>query len=254
MGFETRERTVGAAGEGAFVTTRWSQVVLAGDSGHPDAHEALSGLCHDYWRPLYYFARRKGHRPEDAQDLTQGFIAGLLEKGGIARANPERGKFRTFLLSAFSHYLSNQHREQMAQKRGGNWTPLSLNDGADEGFLEQAVDTMTPEEVYDRSWAFSLLEKVMGQLRAEYARADRTRLFEAIQPHLSGAAGRPGYASLGASLGMSESAITVAVHRMRRRYGELLREEIAATVTSPKEVDDELRHLIQMVSTSPAWP
>jgi RNA polymerase sigma-70 factor (ECF subfamily) len=203
---------------------------------------------------LYYFARRKGHRPEDAQDFTQGFIAGLLEKGGIARANPERGRFRTFLLSAFCHYLSNQHREQMAQKRGGLRTILSLDEEPEAGFLGQAVDNMTPELLYERSWALALLEKVMGQLRAEYTKAGRAPLFEAIQPHLAGAAGRPGYAQLGASLGMGESAITVAVHRMRRRYGELLREEIATTVVTPEEVDDELRHLMRMVSVSPGSP
>jgi RNA polymerase sigma-70 factor (ECF subfamily) len=223
-------------------------VIRAGDADHPETHEALSTLCRDYWRPLYYFARRKGHRPEDAQDLTQGFIAGLLEKGGIARANPERGRFRTYLLSAFCHYLANQHREQMTQKRGGDRTILSLEESSEAGFLEQAVDDMTPEHLYERSWALSLLEKVMQQLRAEYSKADRAPLFEAIQPHLAGTSGRPGYAQLGASLGMSESAVTVAVHRMRRRYGELLREEIAATVATPEEVDDELRHLMHTVA------
>jgi RNA polymerase sigma factor (sigma-70 family) len=228
-------------------------VVRAGDSAHPEAHEALSGLCQDYWRPLYHFAQRKGHSHEDAQDLTQGFIAALLEKGSIARANPERGRFRTYLLSAFCHYLSNQHRDQTTQKRGGNGMILSLDEGAEVGLLAQVVDTMTPEHWYERSWALALLEKVMTRLRTEYAKASRQRLFEVIQPHLSGAAGRPGYAALGASVGMSESAITVAVHRMRRRYGELLREEIAATVATPEEVEDELRHLLQVVSTaSPA--
>ena len=248
MDIPSRQQPAHVNAGGAFLTTRWSRVVRAGDSDHPEAHEALSGLCQDYWRPLYHFARRKGHSHEDAQDLTQGFIAGLLEKGSIARANPERGRFRTFLLSAFCYYLSNEYRDQTTLKRGGNGRILSLQDGAQVGLLEQAVDNMTPEHAYERSWALALLERVLVRLRAEYLKAGRAQLFEVIQPHLSGAAGRPGYAALGASVGMSESAITVAVHRMRRRYGELLREEIAATVAAPEEVEDELRHLLQVVS------
>ena len=236
--------------QGAFLTTRWSRVILAGDATVADAHEALSSLCRDYWRPLYHFARRKGHSPEDAQDFTQGFIAGLLAHNGIARADRERGRFRTFLISAFCHYLANQHRDRSAQKRGGENAMLSLDD-ADAGFAQQASDGVTPELEYERSWAMALLERVMGRLRDEYAGAGRLALFEKMQPHLSGAAGRPGYARLGEELGMSEGAVTVAMHRMRRRYGELLREEIAATVATPEEVEDELRHLMNVVSGGP---
>ena len=236
--------------QGVFLTTRWSRVVLAGDSDHPEAHAALSSLCEDYWRPLYYFARRKGHPPEDAQDLTQGFIMGLLESGGIARADPERGRFRTFLLAAFCHYLANQRRDQTTLKRGGGLVGRSLDEDPEAGFHQYAIETMTPERLYERAWALALLERVMAKLRAQYTKAGRTVLFEAIQPHLSGSAGRPGYARLGEKVGMSESAITVAVHRMRRRYGELLREEIAATVSTPEAVEEELRYLIQVVSTS----
>jgi len=249
--FPTRQQLAPGQAGGAFLTTRWSQVVRAGDAAHPETQEALAGFCRDYWRPLYYFVRRSGHSREDAQDLTQGFIARLLEKGSIARANPERGRFRTFLLSAFCHYLSNHQRDQSAQKRGGDAMFLSLDEGVEAGLLSQAVDTMTPEHLYERSWALALLEKVMTRLQGEYTRAGRQPLYETIQPHLSGAAGRPGYAALGVSLGMSESAITVAVHRMRRRYGELLREEIAATVSAPEEIEDELRYLLQVVSTPP---
>jgi RNA polymerase sigma factor (sigma-70 family) len=237
--------------QGAFLTTRWSRVVLAGDAGHPEAHAALSSLCEDYWRPLYYFARRKGHPPEDAEDLTQGFIMGLLESGGLARADPERGRFRTFLLAAFCHYLANQERDRTALKRGGGLAWRSLDEDPEAGFHQVAVDTMTPERLYERTWALALLERVMVKLRAQYAKAGRSVLFAAIQPHLAGSAGRPGYVRLGEKVGMSESAITVAVHRMRRRYGELLREEIAATVFTPDAVEEELRYLIQVVSAAP---
>lgn len=236
---------------GAFLTTRWSRVILAGDSAAEDSREALASLCRDYWRPLYYFARRKGHAPEDAQDYTQGFIMGLLEKNGIALADRKRGRFRTFLISSFCHFLANEYRDQAALKRGGGITLLSLDEEPEAGFAELASDGMTPEMEYERSWALALLERVMARLREEYVKADRIPLFETMQPHLSGAAGRPGYARLGEELGMSESAITVAMHRMRRRYGELLREEIAATVATSEEVEDELRYLMSVVSGAP---
>jgi RNA polymerase sigma factor (sigma-70 family) len=238
------------AGE-EFLTTRWSRVVLAGDVDHPEAHAALSSLCQDYWRPLYHFARRKGLSNEDAQDVTQGFIMSLLEKGCFAAADQQRGRFRTFLISSFCHYLTDAYRAQSARKRGGGVAPLSLDEEPESGFSREAVETMTPELLYDRTWALAVLERVMTQLSAEYTEAGRTALFEAILPHLSKPSGRPGYSGLVESLGMSEGAVAVAVHRMRRRYGELLRKEIAATVASPEEVDDEIRHLMAVVSAAP---
>ena len=232
---------------GAFLTTRWSRVVRAGDGDADTALQALGELCRDYWRPLYFFARRKGNSAEDAQDLTQGFIAKLLESGSFSRANRELGRFRTFLLGAFVNYMANQHRSQMTEKRGGDVQLESLDD-PDLETDYAAHDTMTPERLYERSWALALLERVMLRLREEYEKAGRLRLWEAIEPQLTGGAGRPGYAKMAAELGMSESALTVAVHRMRKRYGVLLREEIAATVVDAPEVDDELRHLMVIVS------
>jgi RNA polymerase sigma-70 factor (ECF subfamily) len=226
-------------------------VVVAGDADHPEAHAALSSLCEDYWRPLYYFARHKGHSVADAQDLTQGFILGLLEQGAIAKADRERGRFRTFLLSSFCHYLANEHRRQSAEKRGGGVAPFSLDAESESGFLRQPVDLLTPERLYERTWALAVLDRVMGKLEAEYGQARRVALFETIRTHLSGDAGRTGYAQLGEKLGMSTSAVTVAVHRMRRRYGVLLREEVASTVATPEAVEEELRYLIQVVSSSP---
>jgi RNA polymerase sigma factor (sigma-70 family) len=241
----------GVLAPAAFATTRWSRVIRAGSSSQPDSQEALANLCGEYWGPLYHFARRKGHPPEDAQDLTQGFILSLLENNGIALANRERGKFRTFLLSAFCNYLANEHRQRTAQKRGGGRAPISWDAECEEGFLQQASDRMTPELQYEKSWALALLDRVMRRLRSEYEKADRLPLYEAIQPYMSGAEGRPGYTRLSAALGMSESAVTVAMHRMRRRYGEFLREEIAHTVTSSEEVEDELRHLMHVVAAAP---
>jgi RNA polymerase sigma factor (sigma-70 family) len=232
---------------GVFLTTRWSRIVLAGAPGGAEAEAAMAGLCRDYWRPLYHFARRSGFSPEDAEDVTQGFIAGLLETQSIGRADPARGRFRTFLLGAFGHYIANHRRGERAQKRGGGWQALDTAEA--ETALELASpDWMTPERYYEQSWAHSLLDKVMARLREEFEKAGRGALFTALQPYLSGAAGRPGYAQLGESLGLSENAVTVTVHRMRKRYGLLLREEIAATVAEDAEVEDELRHLMQVVS------
>lgn len=223
--------------------------MLAGEGGGKDAEEALADLCHDYWRPLYQYARRRGYSREDAEDLTQGFVAGLLASGSIARADRERGRFRTFLLGAFCNFIANYNRSQSAEKRGGG-TVLATEMAEAEAELERAaVDVMSPERLYEQSWAKRLLEKVMLRLRGEFENSGRRAVFDALQPHLSGAAGRPGYASLGESLGLSESAVTVTVHRMRKRYGLLLREEIAATVASPEEVDDELRYLMQVVGS-----
>ncbi len=216
------------------------------------AHEALADLCRDYWRPLFYFARRKGHSPEDAQDLTQGFIAELLEHNAIARADRDRGRFRTFLISSFCHFLANAQRDRSTQKRGGGVVVVSLDDEEDAGGAQMAVDGTTPEMEYERRWALGLLERVMARLRAEYVEAERGALFDAMEPHLSGAAGRPGYAAIGEALGLSEGTIRVAMHRMRRRYGDLLREEMAATVTTPEEMEDELRHLTNVVAGVPS--
>jgi RNA polymerase sigma-70 factor (ECF subfamily) len=232
---------------GVFLTTRWSLVVRAGDDDEKTAAKALADLCRDYWRPLYHFARRKGQSAEDAQDLTQGFIAKLLESGSFSRADREVGRFRTFLISSFMNYMSNQHRDQTTQKRGGDLRMTSLDDpDLEAGYA--AHDRMTPERLYERSWALALLERVMLRLREEYEKAGRMRLWDAIEPQLTGGSTRPGYAKMAAELGMSESALTVSVYRMRKRYGTLLREEIAATVTDAAEVEDELRHLMVIVS------
>ncbi len=232
-----------------FLTTQWSRVLRVRGEDAEAAHEALAGLCADYWRPLYHFARRRGHSPHDAQDLTQGFILGLLESGSFARADPNRGRFRSFLLGSFTHFLARHRRDAAALKRGGGQAALSIDGPDGESFhLSLASDSATPEQAYERAWGIALLARAMEKLRLKYETAGRADLFAALQPHLSGAKGRPGYARIGEKLDMSESAVTAAVHRMRHSYGGLVREEIAATVSHPAEVDDELRHLMTILS------
>jgi RNA polymerase sigma-70 factor (ECF subfamily) len=235
-----------------FASTLWSVVLRAGSGSESESAAALERLCRQYWQPLYVFARRRGHTEHDAQDLTQGFLAELLAGNSLSRADPSRGRFRTFLLAAFCNHLSNQRRERTAQKRGGGEVPVSIQDEAEEAIVRGLSDGMTPEFHYERSWALAMLERVLARLRDEYAVAGRLELFEALQPSLTGGSRGPGYAELGRQVGLSEGTVAVAMHRMRRRYGEFLREEIAATVATPEEAHDELRHLLMVVSTVPS--
>lgn len=229
------------------MTTRWSRVFAAGGRDGERSIEALAELCRDYWKPLYFFARRKGRTPEDAQDLTQGFIANLLENQTFARADKSLGRFRTYLIGSFCNYMAGEHRYVTAAKRGGGKALVPLDDpGVEASYASQ--DVMTPELLFERSWALALLDRGLQRLRGEYVNAGRLPLFEALQPLISGGVRGPGYAKLGEELGMSESAVTVSMHRMRKRYGQLLREEIAETVETEAEVEAELRHLITVVS------
>ena len=233
----------------AFVTTRWSRVRRAGERVRGEAQDALASLCQDYWRPLYHFARRQGRSPEEAQDLTQGFLCELMERDFFARADQERGRFRSYLVSAFRKFMSSEHRDRSALKRGGGLVIVSFEAEAEMGRLPEPSDGLTPEWHYDRSWAQTLLERVFVRLREEYERAGRGEMHERLLPHLSGAGQRQAsYAQLAAALGRSESAIASALHRMRQRYGELLRAEIAETVSTPEEAEDELRHLLRVLA------
>jgi RNA polymerase sigma factor (sigma-70 family) len=238
-----------AMGPDAFLTTRWSCVLRAGEMEGQAAAKALEELCRNYWKPLYFYSRRVGFGPEDAQDLTQGFFLNLIEKQSFTQADRERGRFRTFLLSAFSHFIANHRRHHATQKRGGGREFIAMDVAVLEASLAgPGQEAVTPEVQFERSWAFTLLENVMGRLRGEYVQANRLELFEALEPALAPAQGRLGYAAMGARLGLSESAVAVSVHRMRKRYGQLLREGIAATVDSEEEVEAELRHLIRIVA------
>jgi RNA polymerase sigma-70 factor (ECF subfamily) len=226
-----------------FQTTRWSVVLGARDRGTPEAREALEALFGAYWYPLYAHARRSGVDAEQARDLTQAFFLRLLEKGDLAAADRTRGRFRSFLLAAFGHFLSNSRDRERALRRGGGRPRLSLDLDAGESRLGlEPSHGATPERIFDRQWALTLLDRALDRLRDEYRRAGKGELFDRLRPALAGDRATP-YAELASSLGMSEGAVKVAVHRLRGRSAALIREEVAQTVASPEEVDDELRDL-----------
>jgi RNA polymerase sigma-70 factor (ECF subfamily) len=237
-----------SAGARQFATTRWSIVAAAGQGASPESHEALAALCHAYWYPLYAYARRHLPSADDAQDQTQAFFAELLEKDYLQAADPRRGKFRSFLLTAFKHFLSKQRDRASAQKRGGGRSLVSLDFEAGEcRYSREPADHATPEAIYERRWALAILEQALARLRQELADAGKAKLFESLKGALDGEGPQESYARIGEGLGISEQAVKVAVHRLRRRYQELLRAEIAQTVASPEEVDDELRDLFAAV-------
>jgi DNA-directed RNA polymerase specialized sigma24 family protein len=232
-------------GAQAFATTRWSVVLLAGGSASADSSAALDKLCGAYWYPLYFFVRRQGLGAHDAEDLIQAFFAFLLEKDVIARADRERGRFRTFLLSALQNFRSNERVRASSQKRGGGYTIVSFDElEAESRYQNEPATNLSPERLFDQKWAASLLEQVLQMLRREYVVAGKGQLFEEAHDLLWGGRGPVGYEAMGRKLGMTEGAIKVAVHRLRLRFKECLREEVAHTVASAEEVDDELRHLL----------
>ena len=232
-----------------FATTHWSVVLAAGASDKPGAREALSRLCQTYWYPLYAYVRRRGHSPQDAEDLTQQFFVELLEHRWLARADQNRGRFRSFLLMALDRFLANQWDKARSRKRGGHvrQVPLVMND-AENRFSREPVDTSTPEQAFEKQWAITVLEQVLAGLRDEYARQNQGALFDALKPTLMGSRTSQPYDQLGAELGMSEGNVQVAVFRLRRRYRQRLVEEIAQTVASPAEVDSEVRHLFRVLA------
>lgn len=231
-----------------FRTTHWTVVLAAAQPGDEPARAAFAQLYTDYWYPLYAYVRRRGSAPAEAEDLTQGFFARLLEKESLAGLKREGGRFRSFLLRALNNFLANEWDRARTQKRGAGVPPLSVH--AEDGetrFLVEPVDGETPEVAYERQWLFTLLERVTQALAREYAAAGKARLFERLRPCLQGDRVASGYAALGADVGLSEGAVKVAVLRLRRRYGELLREEVARTVGRPEEVEAEIRYLISVV-------
>jgi RNA polymerase sigma-70 factor (ECF subfamily) len=231
-----------------FVSTRWSLVLAARQRQLPESAEALETLCRLYWYPLYAYARRHLSRIDDAQDLTQAFFTRLLEKDYLRQADPERGRFRSFLLAAFKHFLGNEQERANAQKRGGGRRILPLDfQSGEQRFQREPSYQATAEALYERGWVLTLLEQALARLREEQTAAGKERLFECLKETLTGQDTPRPYAELAAELGMSREAIKVTVHRLRRRYGELLRAEIAQTVASAEDIDDELRNLFAAV-------
>jgi len=224
-----------------FATTHWSVVISAGDSQSPGVDSALERLCRTYWYPLYVFVRRKGHNHDDASDLTQAFFERFLEKRFLRLVDANRGKFRTFLLTSLTRFLANEWEKEQAQKRGGGERALSLDDAdAEQRYHLEPVERNTPETLFDRRWAHTILEVVLERLAAE----TEERRFEVFKSFLLEDKGAVSYEEAGHQLGMSVTAITSAIHRLRARLRALFFEEVANTVERPEEVEPEIRHLL----------
>jgi DNA-directed RNA polymerase specialized sigma24 family protein len=227
-----------------FQTTRWSMVLSARGGDSTEAREALATLCATYWYPLYAFVRRKGYDDEASGDLVQGFFARLLEKGDLAAVERGKGKFRSFLMAACSHYLANQADHDRAKKRGGGRSPISIDRLAAEGrYGCEPAHGLTAERLFERQWALTLLDNVLATLAAEMTDAGKARQFEALRPSLLGGAKRTPYGKIAAELNISEQAARAAGLRLRRRYREILRDEVARTLDDPAELDEEIRSL-----------
>lgn len=228
----------------SLATTRWSMVLAAGRRDSPDAHKALADLCQTYWPAVYVFVRRQGNDVHDAQDLTQAFFAQMLEKNAFAFAEPARGRFRSFLLTSVKHFLLNEWDRQKAQKRGGAQPILALDfQSHDSRCVYEPADTLTPERWFERQWALAMLDGVLARLRGEHVNAGKEPIFEALKSFLSRADADESFADVAERLGISVNAAKVAAHRMRKRYRELLRAEVAQTVADEADVDDEIRAL-----------
>lgn len=232
-----------------FPTTQWSLVVHAGSGSESQARSALETLCRQYWYPLYAFVRRQGRAHHEAEDCTQEFLARLMAGDGVARARPERGRFRTFLLTALNNFLTNEWHRAQAEKRGGGVAPLALElQGAEDRFsCEPADPGLTPEQAFDRNWALGMLDRAMSRLQAEYEASGRGEIFAGLGPFLWGNPTDEPSAKAAERLGINNQAFTMALHRLRRRFGEGLREEVAATVAEGTDVDAELHYLIATV-------
>lgn len=239
----------GPPSEARFPTTHWGRVVAAGGRATPEATEALAGLCSDYWYPLYAFVRRKGSGPADAADAVQEYFVRLLEGGVLGAADPHKGRFRSYLMTDCSFFLSHRRARASAGKRGGGRAPVAIDTHEAEGrFVREPSHGLTPERLFERAWAVTLLQGVLDRLREEYHGDGRGPSFDAMKAVLTDGPGAVPYREIAAGLGTTEGAIQAAVHRLRRRYAALLRERIAATVGDPSEVEDEIRDLFHALA------
>lgn len=227
-----------------FVTTHWTVVLAAGRRSTPEADVALEELCRTYWYPLYAYVRRQGRSREDAEDLVQGFFARFLEKNYLEGLSSDKGRFRAFLLAALKHFLANEWDRAKSQKRGGGAVPLSLDwQDADHRYQIDPADALSPDKLYDRAWAVTLLERVITRLQEQCAAEGQGTLFQELKTFLTVGKGSIPYGETAAKLKMTEGAVRVAVHRLRRRYRQLLREEISQTLSNPEQVQDEIQSL-----------
>jgi len=242
-----------AVAVGGFKITHWSMVLAANQADSPEAQEALGRLCQTYWYPVYVFIRRRGHEAEPAKDLTQEFFTRLIAKQYLRIADRERGRFRTFLMSCVDHFLSNERKKEHTLKRGGHCTFIQLEDtsSAEDWYLAEPVDEMSPDKLLDRRWALTLLEMSLKKLKEEYVASGKAAQFEALHGCLSGAKEAPAsFAEIGLQLGLSEDAARQAAVRMRSRFRELLRQGVAQTVASPQDLEAEMSHLRAVLSAN----
>ncbi len=237
------------AEDGRFTTTHWSVVLSAGQARSADAEAALERLCRTYWYPLYAFVRRQGQSPEDAQDLVQGFFAKVLEKNYLGAADPQKGRFRSFLLLALKRFMANEWDRARRQKRGGGREVISLDaEDTEVRYRSGPLDELSPERVYDREWARTLLEQVLDQLEAEWLQAGNARIFNEVKVFLTGEKSERPYAEIARELGVTDGTLRGTVFRLRQRYREVLRRQIADTLETPDAVEDEIRQLFAALS------
>jgi RNA polymerase sigma factor (sigma-70 family) len=234
-------------GSSRFPTTRWTVVVAAGNPHRKEARSALVSLCENYWYPLYAYLRRRGYPADQAQDLTQEFFMRVLEGRYLDRAEREKGRFRAFILTSLKFFVADEEDRQRAHKRGGGAVlPLEFSSGEDR-YQREPVHDQTPERIFERRWALSVLDRVVEKLRDEFVQHSRPEHFERLKVFLLGQSDRP-YAALAREMSTSEGAVKVAIHRLRKRYRELFRQEIADTVADPAEVESELRYLAAVLT------
>jgi RNA polymerase sigma factor (sigma-70 family) len=235
--------------QAVFATTHWSVVLSAGRSDTTRSQQALARLCQTYWYPLYFYVRRRGYSVHDAQDLTQAFFARLLEHQSLTSADPDRGRFRSFILTAMNHFLTSEWKRGMAQKRGGGNQLISLDlAAAEERFDLEPADHSSPDKLFEKQWALALLAEVLNRLEGEYQSEGKPDLFAALKQTLMGSRESLPYAELAPCLWMNESAVKVAVHRLRKRYRELIRSEIANTLDHTQDVEAEMQHLFRVLA------
>jgi RNA polymerase sigma factor (sigma-70 family) len=231
-----------------WATTSWTQVLAARDAPSGEAREALEGLCQAYWYPLYAYVRHQGFDAEEARDLTQAYFAELLEKDYLADFDPELGRFRVFLKTSIKHFISKEREKARTWKRGGRTSVVSLDADVETRYQLEPVDRLDPEKLYERRWALTLIERVLDRLREEAREVGRELQFERLKGLLTGQQPRVPYKDIATELGTTEDSVKTSVHRLRQRFGKMLREEIGATVAGPEEVDDEVRHLLGVVA------
>ena len=249
---QMRDGSASPEKSGVFATTHWSLVLTAAASDTLGASTALEQLCSKYWYPVYAFIRKRGCDAHDAEDLTQAFFAHLLEKKAFKHADRQRGKFRTFLLAALTNFLNNEWDKAKTLKRGGNCQILSLDEtAAEDRYRLEPVESITPDKLFERRWALALLDQVLDRLKREYTADGKAELFSKLESCLTGEASHGFHDECARALGMNAGAVRTALHRMRQRFGRLLREEVLHTVGCEAEVEDEIRHLLSVMSRSP---